>query len=105
MYKPDNWIIIELPDKKGHKVLGGWSGGYLHGDAWRLNSGIVFIDADSDEDYYFIYGYSGSCYQCRKDCEIVRMNISGALQHLTDLKCKQVPISSILRMYENETIH
>ena len=40
VYQPDNWIIVELPNNTGYKILAGWSGGYLHGNSWRLNSGI-----------------------------------------------------------------
>lgn len=41
-----------------------WSGGYLHGDSWRLNSGIDKMEED-DKHYSFI-GRSGSTYLCKK---------------------------------------
>lgn len=60
---PDKWIIIQLPDNV-YKVFATWVGGYLSGDSWKLNSGITNIE--EDENYYYIYGYSGSCYKCNK---------------------------------------
>tara|TARA_R100000951_G_C2536348_1_gene147968 strand:- start:87 stop:407 length:321 start_codon:yes stop_codon:yes gene_type:complete len=61
-YKPDSWVIIKLPSNYGYKVLGGWSGGYLYGDSWRLNSGITRIEREGE--YYMIHGYSSSVYCC-----------------------------------------
>ncbi len=74
MHRPDNWVILEIPaeDETLYKVLAGWSGGYLDGDAWRMNSGIAKIKEDGD--YYLIEGYSGSTYKCHKDSECLRMN-------------------------------
>ena len=46
------------------RVLGGWRGGYLDGDAWRINSGIQAIDAD-DVEYRFL-GRSASVYLCHR---------------------------------------
>ncbi len=65
-YKPDYWLPVEI-NNNGEKILkifGAWSGGYLHGDQWRLNSGVKEII--EDEDYYYFEGYSGSVYQCHK---------------------------------------
>ena len=66
-YKPDRWLPIEIDQDDGEKLLkifGVWSGGYTHGDQWRLNSGVEEIE--EDEDYYYFKGYSGSVYQCHK---------------------------------------
>jgi hypothetical protein len=63
---PDRWTIIRI-DNNGniiHKVFASWSGGYLDGDSWKLNSGITKVD--SDEDNYYFYGVSGSCYKCSR---------------------------------------
>ena len=53
-YRPDNWVVIKFTqqvksgntgygrtEKVFYKVLGGWSGGYLDGDSWRMNSGGI----------------------------------------------------------------
>lgn len=63
MYKPDRWVVLKLP--AGYKVLAGWSGGYLDGDSWRLNSGIK--DVGVEAEHYLFYGYSGSIYRCHRD--------------------------------------
>ena len=60
---PDRWVILKLRDND-YRVFGVWFGGYLDGDMWRLNSGIVKVE--QDEDYYYFTGASGSCYKCNK---------------------------------------
>lgn len=62
MSNPDKWLIVQFNDT--FKVFGTWAGGYGSGESWKLNSGIVKVEEDSD--YYYFYGYSGSCYQCKK---------------------------------------
>lgn len=59
---PDKWVILEIP--AGYKLFATWTGNYLDGDSWRINSGIQNIEQD-DDNYYF-KGYSGSIYQCHK---------------------------------------
>jgi hypothetical protein len=84
-YRPDNWVVIKVMESKiGHphyKVLGGWSGGYLDGDSWRMNSGVV--DVEKKDDYYLFYGRSGSVYQCHKDAYGLRMNNAGVWNHIS----------------------
>jgi len=41
-----------------------WSGGYLDGDSWRMNSGIK--GAEETEDSWEFIGHSGSVYTCGK---------------------------------------
>lgn len=83
IYTPNNWIILEIDNKYEHvyyKVLAGWSGGYLDGDSWKLNSGIV--EVKDVGKYYDFVGTSGSVYHCHKGQEQVRMNTSGVLNEL-----------------------
>ena len=69
-YSPDDWVILKVLFKMQDRtftqlrVLGGWRGGYLNGDAWRINSDIQAIHAD-DLEYRFL-GRSGSAYLCRR---------------------------------------
>ena len=77
-YKPDNWVVLKImqPDQDTlYKVLGGWSGGYLDGDSWRLNSGITKVVYR--EKYVDFYGSSGSVYQCPLSQYCLRMNNAG----------------------------
>lgn len=72
-YTPDNWVVLKFDgDDPHYRVLGGLSGGYLTGDSWRLNSGIV--KAVFDGDYWRFYGSSGSCYKCYVDSYRLKMN-------------------------------
>ena len=84
-YTPHNWVVIKFTqqvksgntgygrtEKVFYKVLGGWSGGYLDGDAWRMNSGITRVEKDTDA--WKFYGSSGSCYECRMNNYMLRMN-------------------------------
>lgn len=84
MYQPDNWIILKVvtEDEFYYKVLAGWSGGYLDGDSWRMNSGITKIEISND--YYDFISDSGSIYRCSKKGEIVRMNIAEVLTELLE---------------------
>ena len=93
---PDNWVVIKMKgDEPHYRVLAGWSGGYLDGDVWRMNSGIDRVI--TDEDHYDIHGYSGSVYRCRKDNEVVRANMADTLARLIDTgRVKQVSIEDIL---------
>ena len=66
-YSPDKWQIIKFTSPEAgdvYKVLGGWSGGYLDGDSWRLSSGLERIEEDGD--FYLMHNYSGSIYKCHK---------------------------------------
>jgi hypothetical protein len=85
IYRPDNWVVFKMsaPDDSCtcYKVLGGWSGGYLGGDSWRMNSGIVSVE-QKGETYEF-HGSSGSCYICYKDSNVIRMNIAPTIDMLT----------------------
>ena len=58
-YLPDNWVVLKIKEGKldsgFYKVLAGWSGGYLDGDSWRINSGITRVE--DHETYYSFYGY------------------------------------------------
>tara|TARA_B110000908_G_scaffold125991_1_gene147766 strand:+ start:192 stop:530 length:339 start_codon:yes stop_codon:yes gene_type:complete len=87
----DNWVIVKsppIPDPH-YRVLVGTSGGYLDGDSWRMNSGIVRVD-ESDE-FFYIYGSSGSCYQCNKKAYMVRKNSAYILDQLKDRGWELMP--------------
>ena len=85
-YHPDSWVVLKVKAGKGtfpfYKVLAGWSGGYLDGDSWRMNSGITEVKEDGD--YYEFYGSSGSCYRCHKEQYQLRMNNAGVYDHLVN---------------------
>lgn len=83
-YTPDCWVVVKSP-KDGHlRVLGGWSGGYLGSDHWRLNSGI--ISATELEDNLIAFeGSSGSCYVCNKGSYRVSLAIGPTLNQLYEL--------------------
>ncbi len=73
-YNPDSWVILKMvyKDQTFYKLLVGWSGGYLNGDSWRLNSGIEKVKLDNDR--YKFYGSSGSVYSCHKNEYGLRMS-------------------------------
>lgn len=82
-YYPDSWVILEIKgDDPHYRVLGGWSGGYLHGDSWRLNSGITRHEFDGD--YWYFYGSSGSCYLCYLDSYGLRKSTIGVWKTLKE---------------------
>jgi len=83
-YTPDSWVIlkINLPDDLHYRVLGGWSGGYLDGDSWKLNSGITSHEFDGD--YWYFYGSSGSCYKCYVDSYRMSGIMAGVYKQLLE---------------------
>jgi len=84
VYNPDNWVVIKVKDKNLHyRVLGGWSGGYMTGDAWRLNSGITKVE--EHDGYYDFIGSSGSVYRCSKESYGLRLNNAYVWNELKEL--------------------
>ena len=80
---PDSWVIIKITGTETlYKVLAGWSGSYLYGTSWRLNSGIVKVEGG--EDYFQFIGYSGSVYKCRKDSYGICMSTAVAWHMLQE---------------------
>lgn len=78
-YTPDRWVVLRISDDKQsvYKILAGWSGSYLHGQSWKLNSGIT--EVTDDVDYLLFFGYSGSVYRCHKKCYGRNMIMSNIL--------------------------
>ena len=85
-YTPDNWVVLKLKagklDRGLYKVLAGWSGGYLDGDSWRMNSGITKVTEEGD--YLLFHGYTGSIYRCHKQSYGLRMNNAGVYNSLKE---------------------
>ena len=83
-YQPDNWVVLKIKEGKGtfpfYKVLAGWSGGYLDGDSWRMNSGITLVFDREDEIHF--HGESGSLYRCPKGAYGLRMSTAGIYDRL-----------------------
>ena len=100
-YTPDNWVVLKIKEGKGtfpcYKVLAGWSGGYLDGDSWRMNSGITRVEDDGD--YYNFYGSSGSCYRCYKENYCLRMNNASVYDNLV----KQQKFKGQVRLMPDNT--
>jgi hypothetical protein len=72
-YTPDNWVVIKFAGLDPHyRVLAGWSGGYIDGDSWKMNSGITRVEVVGDH-YHFI-GSSQSVYVCHKHSYCLRGN-------------------------------
>ena len=92
-YRPDNWVVIKFKgDDPHYRVLAGWSGGYLDGDTWRMNSGIV--KAEELELAFMFKGSSGSVYTCRKTAYCLRKNnayVWAQLQQLHGDKVELMP--------------
>lgn len=83
--KCDNWVVLKIqPEASGdqevfYKLLQGWSGGYLTGDSWQMNSGIERVV--KTDGVYEVFGYSGSVYKVPEGSYGVRLNISGVIDY------------------------
>lgn len=64
MNKPDKWVVVKMTanGETFYKLFSTWLGGYLDGDAWKINSGIVRVEQEGD--FIKFFGHSGSCYEC-----------------------------------------
>lgn len=88
IYSPNRWTILKIDihdtDEIMYRVLGGWSGGYLDGDSWRLSSPIVSYEHYEDNalDMIRFFNESGSTYSCVLPGEGLNMIMSGALNSL-----------------------
>jgi hypothetical protein len=84
MYQPDNWVVIKVKntDETFYKILAGWSGSYLNGTSWRMNSGVV--DVKEDGDYFLFVGSTGSIYKCHKESYGLKMNNAGIWYQLKE---------------------
>ena len=66
-YHPDGWVVLKIQTESEliYKLFASWSGGYLNGDSWKLNSGITKVDFD--DPYFYFEGHSGSVYCVTKN--------------------------------------
>lgn len=82
---PDKWVVVKITSDLGivYKVMGSWYGGYLYGNSWRMNSGIVKVE--KTENSVLFYGSSGSCYECFSTNYGMHMESSGIIQQLNDM--------------------
>lgn len=92
-YEPDSWVVIKMThkDKTFYKVLGGWSGSYIYGSSWRLNSGIERVEIGEDNRYHFI-GASGSLYKCFPEMYGLRSSTFGVFDSMKNTYPDQVEI-------------
>lgn len=97
-YKPDRWIVLKITngEKVIYKVMGGWYGGYLGSDSWRINSGITKVELDGDT--YKFYGHSGSVYLCHKNNYGTTMLMSSVLPDRNNVQV--LPDSDFLTLLE-----
>lgn len=94
MYTPDNWVVIKFDiEEPYYRVLAGWSGGYLDSDNWRLNSGITKVE--KDEDFFYFYGSTGSCYKCHKHFYGLRKNNSYIWNQIKDTYKEKVQLMPV----------
>jgi hypothetical protein len=90
-YFPDNWVVIKFKgDDPHYRILAGWSGGYTTGNSWRMNSGIISVDADQES--FMFKGSTGSVYTCHKESYCLRMNNAHVWDQLENLHGDKVEL-------------
>lgn len=105
-YNPDVWIIVELSgskvEKRYHRVLAGWYGGFAGSDRWKVSSGITrIVDKDT---HWEIHNTSGSIYNCHKEVERFSGYTSNVYQsyhgeNTDEVAMNHVTLESILGKY------
>ena len=81
-YSPDRWVLVELTSKEHatiQKILGGWYGGLVGSDSWKLSSGICTFDDKGD--FYESLQESGSSYRLYKASEGFTGLTAGIFKH------------------------
>ena len=84
IYTPDNWVVLKIQnqEKTLYKILAGWSGGYLDGGSWRMNSGITC--AKEKPKHWEFFGSTGSVYKCYRKFYRLTMSTSGVYNELKE---------------------
>ena len=95
-YHPDRWLMVRLTNngKEHYRVFATWLGGYLDGDAWQLNSGVVSL-TETEKTYSF-NGSSGSLYVCHKNTYGASSYNYGVLDNLIKRSLEQGTVIEIL---------
>ena len=82
LYTPNTWVMLKFTNTSNgvavYKILAGWSGSYLYGASWKLNSGVTKVERDGD--FYLFSGSSGSVYKCHKNSYGLSAYTSGILE-------------------------
>lgn len=67
-YCPDRWCVIHIKsgEHSHYRVFASWYGGYVSGDSWKMNSGIISLT--EVENAIEFTGMSGSVYTCANGC-------------------------------------
>jgi len=87
---PERWVVLEMPNNN-YKIFGTWYGGYLDSDRWKLNSGVKKVE--QDDEFYYFYGVSGSCYKCHKDSYgIATLYGLGVLHNMIKISKSQIKL-------------
>ena len=83
---PDSWVIIEVnhEGEQFQKILSGWSGGYLDGDAWRVSSSVKELNIKVNQDFFTVVTESGSRYTLFKSRQGLRMSNAGIFNKLKE---------------------
>jgi len=94
---PDSWVILEVnhEGEQFQKILSGWSGGYLDGDAWRLSSHIKELNIKVNQDFFTAITESGSTYQLFKSRQGLRMSNAGIYNQLKEKHGDKVEIVTL----------
>jgi len=79
-YIPHGWVLGKY--KGDLRVFCSWTGGYLDGDSWRLNSVVRTVDF---EDSSYIINKDGSSYQLSyRNYGVISAHNSSVIRNLED---------------------
>ncbi len=100
IYTPTGWKLFK--NEGDYYVFGSWIGTGLYGDSWRRNSGIVKVE--EDDNYYYFYGYTGSCYKCHKENNCMTFWASGVLEDMLNqnLEAKKLTLDEFKKEWQGE---
>jgi hypothetical protein len=108
VYNPEGFAFLKIADPSEpegfiYKVIGSWSGGYLYGESWRMNSGIESVE--DKNTHLHVHGHSGSIYVVRKGGQGLSsyaMCILAPLLGQEDTKATIITTEEILTIFKDK---
>ena len=80
--KPDNWVVIKIPNNDGYKLVAHWLGSYTEFEKGEISEKI--ISAISQDDLYIFTDSNGIAYSCKKENECLTYYMAGLAVHASE---------------------
>lgn len=82
IYEPDKWVMVKITSKEHgviYKVMASWYGGFAGSNSWKLSSGTIKAEFDTEFNRYHFHQVTDSVYSCHKNTYGMSMYTQGIL--------------------------